>query len=330
MRGTLALTLIALCALAGMGCYSPSYKDCEVGCAAGSCPDGLECRAGMCRVGESTQSCGEVLGDAGIGRDTGDPDAVGDRDGDTITDDRDNCPDVRNLEQYNEDGDKYGDVCDPCPTFGVVGGLDLNQDDDGDMVGNGCDPHATVAGDRILFFDGLNVRATNAIVVGLPWSFQGGQATATTTGSQFSDLAWPVALDPARVHYILTSIHVAAFGPQLNNTNGVGVIDGMDTAGSGTSCMYGYTQNTTTQLILANTTMTNDLPTTSTPYTQPAQDAMPLLMTSGPASRICSVNTVQTPPDPTGTVGSSSNLGFHVRGASASYDFILVLDSPGP
>ena len=67
-------------------------------------------------------------------------DTPGDRDGDGVTDDVDNCPDIANPGQANEDGDDRGDACDLCPHLaGTVPGTD--GDDDHDGIGNQCDPH---------------------------------------------------------------------------------------------------------------------------------------------------------------------------------------------
>lgn len=47
---------LALAAL--VGCYSPTYRDCEITCASRTCPSGLECIAGYCRTSSSGPSCG--------------------------------------------------------------------------------------------------------------------------------------------------------------------------------------------------------------------------------------------------------------------------------
>lgn len=41
-----------------VGCYSPSYRDCEVTCASGQCPAGLRCDNGVCRLPGMTGACG--------------------------------------------------------------------------------------------------------------------------------------------------------------------------------------------------------------------------------------------------------------------------------
>jgi len=46
-----------------VGCYSPSYRDCEVTCASGQCPAGLRCDNGVCRLPGMTGACGVPMGD---------------------------------------------------------------------------------------------------------------------------------------------------------------------------------------------------------------------------------------------------------------------------
>ena len=71
-----------------------------------------------------------------------------DRDGDAVTDDADNCPDVENPDQLNQDGDKEGDACDADDDNDVVDDVTDNcdvvanteqSDNDGDRRGDACD-----------------------------------------------------------------------------------------------------------------------------------------------------------------------------------------------
>ena len=57
-----------------------------------------------------------------------------DRDGDSILDDVDNCPDNVNTDQSDTDDDGPGDVCDACPTEAGD-----QTDTDNDAVGDACD-----------------------------------------------------------------------------------------------------------------------------------------------------------------------------------------------
>jgi len=69
----------------------------------------------------------------------------GDRDGDTICDPVDNCPDDPNTDQADVDTDAIGDVCDNCPD-------DFNPDQwdsDSNGIGDACDPCTDVDADTV-------------------------------------------------------------------------------------------------------------------------------------------------------------------------------------
>src|SRR5690242_890533 len=55
-------------------CYSPSYRDCEITCASGSCPGGFVCDQGVCRVEGFSGACGATPEDGGT--DAADPNDV--------------------------------------------------------------------------------------------------------------------------------------------------------------------------------------------------------------------------------------------------------------
>lgn len=121
-----------------VGCFAPAPAT-GLPCAdeAPRCPDGLVC------VQQPTgiETCEE---------DGGGPPVIGDRDGDGIVDQVDNCPDDRNVEQADEDVDGKGDVCDACPPFASDG------DEDSDGVGDACDPNPGTPGDVLVSFNGFS------------------------------------------------------------------------------------------------------------------------------------------------------------------------------
>jgi hypothetical protein len=143
MRGAWALVGVA-------ACYSPNAKTgapCVLDQPA--CPGDQVCM--MTAGGAQCEPPGFVPVDGAIdGPVDSSLDASNDRDGDGVPNASDNCPDVANPDQADEDRDGLGDVCDPCPPSAV------NTDDDGDGVGNLCDPHPSVAGDRIVMFEGFH------------------------------------------------------------------------------------------------------------------------------------------------------------------------------
>jgi len=74
----------------------------------------------------------------------------GDRDGDGVIDELDNCPDRANSDQADADGDGLGDVCDVCPG---LAGLD-QTDTDRDGIGDVCDNCITVGNINQIDTDG--------------------------------------------------------------------------------------------------------------------------------------------------------------------------------
>jgi len=127
------------------GCYTPSaFTGAPCDLSIDNCPGSQVCTA---QAGGSFCTAGPTI-DASSGGLDGRPDASGmaDLDGDDVADLDDNCPAKANAGQSNEDGDAFGDGCDPCPPF-VDGATPL--DADGDGVGDACDPAPTVPGDQI-------------------------------------------------------------------------------------------------------------------------------------------------------------------------------------
>jgi hypothetical protein len=190
MRGLVVLAAV-------MGCYAPSP------------PTGAPCTPGplACPTG---QACEMVAGGAfecvapgtGVDRDAADPVPVdvnpnADDDGDTVKNADDNCPLLANPNQANEDGDRFGDVCDPCPpiadSFPVV-------DPDGDNVSGNCDPEPDTPGDRIVAFEGFTTPALPAgwSMLG-NWSFDGEHAVIVSDSGDLNLLSTPVPAASTRL-----------------------------------------------------------------------------------------------------------------------------------
>ena len=153
MKPWLALTLSQS---AMLGCHAPSVfeclatSECADGSASGTCEP-----TGYCSFTDPTCASGRRY-DPSAGMDLAGacvtPAADADHDG--VPDDVDNCVDVANSTQGNEDGDRFGDACDPCPAF-----FDGDQllDSDGDGITDLCDPHFDAsAPDRIGLFEGFH------------------------------------------------------------------------------------------------------------------------------------------------------------------------------
>jgi hypothetical protein len=174
---------------------------------------------------------GGASGDDGSGTDAAavQPDAMlmptmDDLDGDGIPNATDNCPTVPNAHQWNEDGDAFGDACDPCPQYAA---LQIDSDDDG--IGDDCDPHPDTPGDTLVLFEGFNVDGA------LPASWTtSGAGTWTVTGGKLAYT--PAANTPGFALYPLPSAGahtvdtVAITGSTTNTTQVIAsVIDATPT-----------------------------------------------------------------------------------------------------
>jgi len=129
--------------------HPPSGAPCS---AAAPCPISQQCVADRC-VGPDRGQLDAGPGDGPLAIDAA-IDAMlptgMDRDGDGVANAQDNCPDLANADQGDEDADRLGDACDPCP-------IDASAaDPDGDGVAGSCDPHPNTAGDKIAVFEGFH------------------------------------------------------------------------------------------------------------------------------------------------------------------------------
>ncbi|HWU87556.1 MAG TPA: hypothetical protein VN253_09790 [Kofleriaceae bacterium] len=109
----------------------------------------------------------------------GDPvcvDADGDLDGDGLPNKRDFCNQQPGGE-FDEDGDGIGDECDACP----IARPPATPDTDGDGVDSPCDPDPTIAGDKIVVFEGFNAGLPASWHKEGTWEARGGEAAFTST-----------------------------------------------------------------------------------------------------------------------------------------------------
>lgn len=81
---------------------------------------------------------------------------INDLDQDGVRNSEDNCPNDKNTDQANADGDDWGDVCDNCPEKANNDQSDM----DNDRVGDACDPDANLNP-----FDGLSNAALKAEII---------------------------------------------------------------------------------------------------------------------------------------------------------------------
>jgi hypothetical protein len=138
-------------AIALAGCFQPSPPRglaCET-----ECPNGETCVDGLCHPEGYTAPDADPV-DAPVDGVLA-PDANLDPDNDGILTPDDNCPSVTNQNQHDEDGDKFGDACDPCPM--LFGG---DEDTDSDGVGDACDPQPAVAKQHWVVFEPFTSAST--------------------------------------------------------------------------------------------------------------------------------------------------------------------------
>ncbi len=73
-----------------------------------------------------------------------------DEDGDGLANQQDLCPATAGGSNHDEDGDGQGDQCDLCPIQAARG---VVKDEDGDKLGGSCDPDDKSPGDKIVYFE---------------------------------------------------------------------------------------------------------------------------------------------------------------------------------
>jgi hypothetical protein len=180
VRGCLVAMLLAI------GCYTPIVP-LEVPCSAsGACPEGQACIAMKCEP-----ALGTLQPDAAVPPEDATMVVDGvvtvlDRDHDGILDVSDNCPDTANTDQFNEDGDRFGDACDLCPQLADTAST-APLDMDGDRIGDACDPHPGMK-DSVWLFDGFHTHPPGSPTGwphSLDWAAVGDKLRADATNGDF-------------------------------------------------------------------------------------------------------------------------------------------------
>lgn len=310
-----ALRATTLAALAG-GCFAPEPP---AGVVCGPVGDAARCPSGQaCVASGGVERCIATDGpDAGGGG--------GDGDGDGVADGSDNCPTAANPDQNNEDGDALGDACDPCPAY------DANGDGDGDGVGEGCDPHPSTPGDRLVAFAGFGGAALPA-----GWTASVPAAVTVTGGGMTVRAAAEQAVtvtfaSPAGAPRIAVTAEVAL--GQLTATEDIlgamAVVDQVEPGQDrGVACqLSGLADGSQRELRVFNTATATIINNAAHAF----EPAVPYLfeMARAGSSYTCKANnpslvlagtTAQAP--------ANARTGVRVRGAHASYRWVMIVSSP--
>lgn len=148
-------------------------------------------------------------------------DGLDDADLDGVNNANDNCVQVANPNQHDSDGDRIGDVCDPCP-------VDVNTEDtDADGVAGICD-HESDKANRIVWFqpfDGSALPAGWSIRGAATTGFGGGGLSILATSPTYL-LAPGVTASPGRLLAGFSTLVT----PSSTATARVGAMTGFDSA----------------------------------------------------------------------------------------------------
>jgi len=166
----------------------------------------------------------------------GDAGGIADRDLDGVADVSDNCPDVANPDQTaNEDGDRFGDACDPCPQITD----NMAVDTDGDRIGDACDPNPGTR-DVSWLFEGFH-KGMPAWPGSTNWAPLGDKLRVIAPGNAPNDdgyLVLPLS-SPGRLSFDNFSVATTILIEQMTGSNGdhsFGVLVFDDNANKGLDC----------------------------------------------------------------------------------------------
>jgi hypothetical protein len=295
-------------ALAVTGCYAPSYVDCEVTCASGSCPDGLSCRAGLCRVGTNTGACGVTGGDGGGGEGGGSDATI------------DSSPGVA-----DEDADGILDGTDPCP-------ISANNDDaDSDGVGDACEP---IAGgmDTLIRFEGFHgtTAPAGAQVMG-NWTFSGGSAHVTSGANVASSLTFALATASNIRTTVVAKIKIdGPLIPTPADPTSAGLVSRTDGSASGIACAIGRDPvSSTDHMLLLKLATSADANFRSIASSAMINTTVVLSVTRNPSNEIFSCGVLGSvialaPPTPTPT---GNRAGIRTRSMNASFEWVMIFET---
>lgn len=263
-----------------------------------------------------------MLPDAG-----GEPDIDGsvevdtDRDDDGIPDAIDNCPDSASLNQADEDADKVGDICDLCPPF------TNNTDGDGDGVGDACDPRPTLAGDKLIAFEGF----TEALPAN--WTSTGTFSTSNGDGvlaaADVATSMLSVPSPPAARVEIRTAVVIDDITATGLNLGSVSLVDRLQpNTDKSVACQLSSLSNgNLEELRIFDASTIAVVDSASHPFS--TGDELELRFRRNVTSYACHVTGPSREINGTATFSPGSpRIGLRTRGAAARFHWVMITTSP--
>jgi len=246
-----------------------------------------------------------------------------DSDGDGIKDNVDNCRLKANPNQENEDGDAFGDVCDPCPPN------QNNTDSDGDGVGDLCDPEPNMMGNTITLFDGFNYASPPMNVVLFPsasWTFPLGQVRLANLGGNLrAGYLFPQqgggqnAVDAVYTSYTISQLSTGI-------PAGVGVVQRFDASQqNGVACLIG---RGVTGLPSIRILATNDEPNareSTAPFQSGQAVEMIFTRRNGQAYDCTDLTSASAVAGPQQFSVPTASIGLYSQGTQADFNWIMVV-----
>ena len=247
--------------------------------------------------------------------------ADGDDDGDGIPNHLDFCQHQEGG-RFDEDLDGIGDDCDRCP----IAPPPATPDPDGDEVDSPCDPDPTVAGDRIVVFDGFNgptLPSTWTTTTPGAWEIRGGQLIVTAPTVGLETLTAPLPLTSNHMA-VLSSYRVDAVDPAASeNAASVIAVDRRPAGLSIVSC--GGSRTGGTDRLLLDTDLANQAQSFTSLFDTAGLYRLAARVENAQAACAMIAN-AETGAVQAGTSGQSmTEAGLSARGATVRFSYLLVI-----
>jgi hypothetical protein len=244
-----------------------------------------------------------------------------DSDGDGVPDVEDNCPEVSNPGQADEDGDGVGDVCDPCPPFEGV------DDADGDGVGDACDPNPTTPGDRWIAFLGFAEMPSETWTYVGSLSVEGGEGIATAADGE-SMLLWTPSSSGNRVEVraMATLTGIRATGSNLGSVSLVERLE--EGTEDSIACQLSRLANGEQQQLRIYDLAASRIIDNAAHVFEVGSEIDLRLRRTGNLYNCRATSPVLELAGTAEHAPTRPQIGLRVRGASASFHWVMIVESP--